>query len=303
MVWKVIKKDIKRNYPLYLIMLPALIYFLIFSYGPLVGLLMAFENYKPKLGFFGSQFVGLKHFKDFFGSYYFIRLLKNTFLISFYDLIVGFPAPIIFALLLNEVRSKFFKKTIQTLSYLPYFVSLVVVCSLVTQFTNGSGMITQIWSFFTGKDPQNLLALPAYFRSIFVGSGIWQNLGYNSIIFIAALAGVDQELYEAAVLDGANRWKQTLHVTLPGISTTIVILFILRCGSLLSVGYEKIILLYGPSTYETGDVISSFVYRKGLQEFNYGYSTAVGLFNSVISLILLLTVNKVSKRVTSTSLF
>ncbi len=303
MIGNIIKKDIKKNYPLYLLILPTLIYFLVFSYGPLVGLIMAFENYKPKSGFFGSQFVGLKHFQDFFGSYYFIRLLKNTFLISFYDLLFGFPAPIIFALLLNEVRHKFFKKTIQTISYLPYFVSLVVVCSLVTQFTNGAGMITQIWSFFTGKNPQNLLALPEYFRSIFVGSGIWQNLGYNSIIFIAALAGVDQELYEAAVLDGANRWKQTLHVTLPGISATIVILLILRCGSLLNVGYEKIILLYGPNTYETGDVISSFVYRKGLQEFNYGYSTAVGLFNSVVSLILLLAVNKISKKATNTSLF
>lgn len=303
MLWKVISKDIKKNYPLYLLILPTVIYFLIFSYGTLVGLLMAFENYKPKLGFFGSTFVGLDHFKDFFGSYYFVRLLKNTFLISFFDLIFGFPAPIIFALLLNEVRSKFFKKSIQTISYLPYFVSLVVVCSLVTQFTNGSGMITQIWSFFTGKEAQNLLSQPQYFRSIFVGSSIWQNLGYSSIIYIAALASVDQELYEAAVLDGANRWKQTLHVTLPGIASTIVILLILRCGSLLSVGYEKIILLYGPNTYETGDVISSFVYRKGLQEFNYGYSTAVGLFNSVISLILLIVVNKISKKVTNTGLF
>lgn len=303
MLWKVISKDIKKNYPLYLLILPTVIYFLIFSYGTLVGLLMAFENYKPRLGFFGSTFVGLDHFKDFFGSYYFVRLLKNTFLISFFDLIFGFPAPIIFALLLNEVRSKFFKKSIQTISYLPYFVSLVVVCSLVTQFTNGSGMITQIWSFFTGKEAQNLLSQPQYFRSIFVGSSIWQNLGYSSIIYIAALASVDQELYEAAVLDGANRWKQTLHVTLPGIASTIVILLILRCGSLLSVGYEKIILLYGPNTYETGDVISSFVYRKGLQEFNYGYSTAVGLFNSVISLILLIVVNKISKKVTNTGLF
>lgn len=303
MTWELIKKDLKRNYALYLIILPTLIYFLVFSYGPLVGLAMAFENYKPKLGFFGSQFVGIKHFADFFGSYYFIRLLKNTFLISFYDLIFGFPAPIIFALLLNEVKHKFFKKTIQTISYLPYFVSMVVVCSLVTQFTNGTGAITQLWTAVTGNSPQNLLALPENFRAIFVGSGIWQNLGYNSIIFIAALAAVDQELYEAAVIDGANRWKQTLHVTLPGISTTIIILLILRCGSLLSVGYEKIILLYGPSTYATADVISSFVYRKGLQEFNYGYSTAVGLFNSVISLVLLVVVNKISRKATNTGLF
>lgn len=303
MKWKIISKDLKKNYPLYLIILPTIIYFLIFSYGTMVGLLMAFENYKPKLGFLGSEFVGFEHFKDFFGSYYFSRLLKNTFLISFFDLLFGFPAPIIFALLLNEVRSKFFKKTIQTISYLPYFVSLVVVCSLVTQFTNGTGFITQIWSFVTGNEPQNLLSQPQFFRSIFVGSGIWQTLGYSSIIYIAALAGVDQELYEAAVLDGANRWKQTLHVTLPGIAPTIIILLILRCGSLLSVGYEKIILLYGPNTYETGDVISSFVYRKGLQEFDYGYSTAVGLFNSVISLILLVVVNKISKKVSNTGLF
>lgn len=297
------KKDIKKNYALYLIFLPTMIYFLVFNYGPMVGLMMAFENYKPKLGFFGSEFVGLKHFKDFFGSYYCWRLIRNTFLISFYDLLVGFPLPIIFALLLNEVRNKYFKKTIQTISYLPYFVSVVVVCSLVARFTDSNGFITQIWSAVTGNPPEGMLSKAEYFRAIFVGSGIWQGLGYNSIIYIAALSGVDQELYEAAVLDGANRWKQTLHITLPSISSTIIIMLILRCGSLLSVGYEKIILLYGPSTYETGDVISSFVYRKGLLENNYGYSTAVGLFNSLVSFVLLIIVNQISKKVSDTSLF
>ena len=289
-----LKKDLKRNYSLYLIFLPTVIFFVIFSYGPMVGLLMAFQNYKPQLGFFRSPFVGFKHFQDFFQSYYFWRLLKNTFLISFLDLLVGFPLPIIFALLLNEVRGKFFKKSIQTISYMPYFVSMVVVCSLVNQFCSQNGAITQLWSMITQ---------PQFFRAIFVGSNVWQSLGYNSIIYIAALASVDQELYEAAVIDGANRWKQTLHVTLPGISSTIIILLILRCGQLLNVGYEKIILLYGPSTYETADVINSFVYRKGLQEFNYGYSAAVGLFNSVISFILLMTVNKISAKVSDTSLF
>ena len=289
-----LKKDLKRNYSLYLIFLPTVIFFVIFSYGPMVGLLMAFQNYKPQLGFFRSPFVGFKHFQDFFQSYYFWRLLKNTFLISFLDLLVGFPLPIIFALLLNEVRGKFFKKSIQTISYMPYFVSMVVVCSLVNQFCSQNGAITQLWSMITQNEPASLIAQPQFFRAIFVGSNVWQSLGYNSIIYIAALASVDQELYEAAVIDGANRWKQTLHVTLPGISSTIIILLILRCGQLLNVGYEKIILLYGPSTYETADVINSFVYRKGLQEFNYGYSAAVGLFNSVISFILLMTVNKIS---------
>lgn len=264
---------------------------------------MAFQNYKPQLGFFRSPFVGFKHFQDFFQSYYFWRLLKNTFLISFLDLLVGFPLPIIFALLLNEVRGKFFKKSIQTISYMPYFVSMVVVCSLVNQFCSQNGAITQLWSMITRNEPASLIAQPQFFRAIFVGSNVWQSLGYNSIIYIAALASVDQELYEAAVIDGANRWKQTLHVTLPGISSTIIILLILRCGQLLNVGYEKIILLYGPSTYETADVINSFVYRKGLQEFNYGYSAAVGLFNSVISFILLMTVNKISAKVSDTSLF
>ena len=264
---------------------------------------MAFQNYKPQLGFFRSPFVGFKHFQDFFQSYYFWRLLKNTFLISFLDLLVGFPLPIIFALLLNEVRGKFFKKSIQTISYMPYFVSMVVVCSRVNQFCSQNGAITQLWSMITQNEPASLIAQPQFFRAIFVGSNVWQSLGYNSIIYIAALASVDQELYEAAVIDGANRWKQTLHVTLPGISSTIIILLILRCGQLLNVGYEKIILLYGPSTYETADVINSFVYRKGLQEFNYGYSAAVGLFNSVISFILLMTVNKISAKVSDTSLF
>lgn len=300
---KTFLKEMKKNRSLYLLFLPVAVFFIIFSYGPMVGLLMAFQNYKPQLGFFKSPFVGLRHFKDFFQSYYFLRLLKNTFLISFLDLLIGFPLPIIFALLLNEVQGKLFKKSVQTISYMPYFVSMVVVCSLVNQFCAQSGAITQLWAWITQSEPTSLIARPEFFRAIFVGSNLWQNLGYSSIIYIAALAGVDQELYEAATIDGANRWKQTLHVTLPGISSTIIIMLILRCGQLLNVGYEKIILLYGPGTYETADVINSFVYRKGLQEFNYGYSAAVGLFNSVVSFVLLMLVNKISSKVSDTSLF
>ncbi|MFR6333300.1 MAG: sugar ABC transporter permease [Eisenbergiella sp.] len=181
-----LKKDLKRNYSLYLIFLPTVIFFVIFSYGPMVGLLMAFQNYKPQLGFFRSPFVGFKHFQDFFQSYYFWRLLKNTFLISFLDLLGGFPLPIIFALLLNEVRGKFFKKSIQTISYMPYFVSMVVVCSLVNQFCSQNGAITQLWSMITRNEPASLIAQPQFFRAIFVGSNVWQSLGYNSIIYIAA---------------------------------------------------------------------------------------------------------------------
>lgn len=302
-VIKSLKKDIRHNYLLYLIFLPTIAYFLVFSYAPMVGLTMAFQDYKPNLGFFKSPFVGLRHFRDFFGSYYIWRLLRNTFLISLLDLIVGFPLPIIFALLLNEVQNSLFKKGIQTISYMPYFVSTVVVCSLVNQFCSSSGAITQIWAFFTGNEPTSIIGKPEYFRQILVGSNVWQGLGYNSIIYISALSGVDQELYEAAVIDGANRWQQTIHITIPSIAKTIIILLILRCGSLLSVGYEKIILLYSPATYETADVISSFVYRKGLLDANYGYASAVGLFNSVISLILLVIVNKISAKFSEVSLF
>ena len=277
-----LKKDLKRNYSLYLIFLPTVIFFVIFSYGPMVGLLMAFQNYKPQLGFFRSPFVGFKHFQDFFQSYYFWRLLKNTFLISFLDLLVGFPLPIIFALLLNEVRGKFFKKSIQTISYMPYFVSMVVVCSLVNQFCSQNGAITQLWSI-TQNEPASLIAQPQFFRAIFVGSNVWQSLGYNSIIYIAALASVDQELYEAAVIDGANRWKQVWHVTLPGMRMIIVLMMVLSLGNVLNAGFDQIFNLYSKAVYESGDILDTFVYRLGLIDAQYGPATAVGLFKSIIS--------------------
>ena len=291
--------DIKKNPGLYLILLPVLLWFIIFAYLPMFGLVMAFENYTPKGGFFGSQFVGLKHFADFFGSVYFGRLIRNTLLISLLNLIFNFPAAIILALLLNEVKNKVFKKTLQTVSYLPYFISLVIVCGLIATFTASDGPITELIVSLGGKR-QNYLGQPQYFRTIYILSDMWQGLGFGSIIYLAALSGIDQELYEAAQLDGAGHIQQLIHVTLPGISTTIITL---RMGTLFAVGYEKIILLYSTNTYETADVISSYVYRKGLQEFNYSYSSAVGLFNSVINTVLLVASNKLSRKFTETSLF
>ncbi len=294
--------DIKKNPGLYLILLPVLIWFIIFAYTPMFGLVMAFENYTPKGGFFGSKFVGFKHFADFFSSVFFGRLMRNTVMISVLNLIFSFPAAIIFALMLNEVKNKAFKKTIQTVSYLPYFISLVIVCGLVATFTASDGAITDLIVGLGGKR-QNYLGQPQYFRTIYILSDMWQGIGFSSIIYLAALSGIDQELYEAASLDGADHIQKLIHVTLPGISTTIITLLILRMGTLFAVGYEKIILLYSTNTYETADVISSYVYRKGLQEFNYSYSAAVGLFNSVINTVLLVASNKLSKKFTETSLF
>ncbi len=300
--WDKIRKDFKRNKGVYLIALPGILFFFLFNYLPMGGLLMAFENFKPKQGIFGSEFVGFDNFIDFFNSIYFLRTIKNTLAISFLELLVSFPVTIIFALLLNELKHIRFKRTVQTVSYMPYFISMVVVAGIIIDFTSSRGVVTSALSFFTGEKG-NLLSDPDNWRSIYILSGLWQGLGFGSIIYVAALAGIDQELYEAAVVDGANRWKQTLHITLPGIASTIIIMLILRVGMMMSVGYEKTILLYNTQIYEKADIIASYVYRKGLQEFNYGYSTAVSLFNSVINFILLIVTNHLSKKFSETSLF
>lgn len=263
---------------------------------------MAFQNYKPALGFLGSEWVGFQHFINFFQSDNFFRVIKNTLVLSVYDLVFAFPAPIILALLLNEIHNKPFKKTVQTISYLPYFLSMVVICGIIRDFTASNGPITAIVTAVTGKTG-NLLSMPEMFRPIFITTNIWQMVGYNSIIYLAALSQIDDTQYEAAVIDGAGYWKQCLHVTLPGIAPTIIIMLILRVGQLMSVNFEKVLLLYNQATYETSDVISTYVYRQGIINYNYGYSTAVGLFNSVIGFILIVTTNAISKKVTETSLF
>lgn len=299
--YKVVK-DFKKNKYVYLILLPVVLFYIVFHYIPMYGAVIAFKDFKPGLGIIGSPWIGIQYFKDFLSSYYFWRLFKNTIAISGYSLLIGFPAPIIFALLINEIRHSKFKKTIQTITYLPHFISTIIICGLIVDFTGTDGIIND-FIVLLGGGRSNLLIRPELFRTIYISSGIWTGLGWGSIIYLAALSSIDPTLYEAAVIDGAGRWKQTLHVTIPGISPTIVILLILQIGSLMSVGWEKIILLYNPLTYETADVISSFVYRRGLVNFDYSYSAAVGLFNSIINFALLITANTISKKVNETSLW
>jgi putative aldouronate transport system permease protein len=296
------KKDFNLNKSLYIMVIPVLLFYILFHYKPMYGVIIAFKNFSPVKGIMGSDWVGVKHFIDFVSSMYFIRTLKNTLVINVVNLIFGFPAPIILALLVNELKNKYFSKIVQTISYLPHFISLVVVCGMIIDFTRDTGIINDIIALF-GGERVTLLSNPKYFVPVFVGSDIWQGLGWGSIIYLAALAGIDQELYEAACVDGAGKWKQTLHITLPGILPTIVILLVLRIGNMLNVGFEKIILLYSPVTYETADVISSYVYRKGLQEFNFSFSAAVGLFNSIVNFILLISANKMSKKFNDSSLW
>lgn len=297
-----LKRDFRRNKMLYLLVVPVLLFYIIFQYRPMYGALIAFKDYTPTLGVADSLWVGLANFKRFFNSVYFGRLIKNTILLSVYNLFFGFPAPIILALLLNEVRSKKFKSIAQTVTYLPHFISLIVVTGMLTNFSLTTGLFNDV-IVFLGGERSALLQNPKLYRTIYVASSIWQEVGWGSIIYLSALAGVDSELYEAAQIDGAGNWKQMLNITLPGIAPTIIIMLTLKIGTLMNMGYEKTILLYNPATFETADIISSYVYRVGLLEQDWSYSTAIGLFNSVINLGLLLIANKLSKRFSETSLW
>lgn len=294
--------DIRKNKLLYVMLLPVLLYYIVFHYAPMYGAMIAFKDFSPRLGIWGSDWVGFEHFREFFTGPYFWRTIKNTVLISFYQLLFGFPAPIVLALLLNELKHALFKRTVQTITYMPHFISLIVICGILKDFTSSEGVINDIVAFFGGERVTFLLE-PSLFRTVYVSSGIWQNIGWGTIIFLAALTGIDQEQYEAAKIDGAGRWKQMTHVTLPGLMPTIIILLILDIGRMMNVGFEKIILLYNPGTYETADVISSYVYRVGLQDFNYSFSSAVGLFNSVINFVLLISSNWLSRKFNDTSLW
>lgn len=296
--WRLIRK----HKMIYFMLIPVVAYYIIFHYIPMAGTVIAFQNFKITKGIFNSEFVGFKWFQQFLNDVYFWRLLKNTLVINLYNLVLGFPMPIILALLLNEVRNKAFKKTVQTITYMPHFISVVIICGIITNFVSTDGVINSVIKTF-GGEALPFLTDPKYFPAVYTISGIWQNIGWSSIIYLSALSSIDQELYEAAAIDGASRWKQTLHITLPGILPTISILLIMQIGQMLSVGYEKILLLYNPAIYETADVISTYVYRQGIVGANYSYSTAVGLFNSVINLILLITANKLSKKTTGNGLF
>ncbi|MDF2907814.1 MAG: carbohydrate transporter rane protein 1, family [Herbinix sp.] len=297
-----IKRDFSKNYSLYLLVLPVLLFYILFSYKPMYGAIIAFKNYAPARGIWESDWVGFDHFLRFFNSVYFFRLIRNTLLLSVYSLIFGFPAPILLALLLNEVRNKKFKSISQTITYLPHFISMIVITGMIVNFSMTTGLINDI-IVFLGGERSPLLQNQHLYRTIYVASSIWQEVGWGSIIYLAALAGVDSELYEASMIDGAGKFKQLIYVTLPSITPTIVIMLILKMGSLMSIGYEKTILLYNPSTYETADIISSYVYRIGLLEQNWSYSTAIGLFNSVINLFLLILTNKISRKYSETSLW
>ena len=297
-----IKKDWKKNKSVYFLAIPIVIYFLIWHYAPIVGLLLGFEEYSPRGGIIGSEWIGVKNFVDFFKSYYFGRLIKNTLILSIFSIIINFPSPIILALLLNELENQIFKKVIQTISYLPYFISTVVICGIVIDFLGYDGAFTSILlNMGLIKERQDLLALKSAFRPIFVLSGTWQGVGYGSIIYLAALSGVDQELYEAAKIDGAGRWRQTIHITLPSIAPTIITLFILNTGSILSIGFEKIYLMQSNVNLSVSEVISTHVYKMGVLNFNYSYSTAVGLFNSVVNMVMLVVVNSISNRISDVS--
>lgn len=298
--WQTISRDLRRNKHVYLMLLPVLLYYLIFHYGPMYGAVIAFEDFNPVKGVFGSKWVGLQNFQDFFSSVYFGRLIFNTVAISVLDLIFGFPAPILLALLINELRWNPFKRLVQTVTYLPHFISVVVVVGMLVDFFARDGLVNQL---MLTSDPVAYLQSPEWFRQLFVGSGIWQHVGWGSIVYLAAIATIDPQLYDAAKVDGADRFRQMWHITIPGILPTIVILLILRLGMVMSVGYEKIILMYNPLTYETADVISTYVFRRGILQADFSFSAAVGLFNSVINFALLIAANRISRRLTEHSLW
>lgn len=294
------KHDFKMNWRWYLMFLPVAVYFIIFNYVPMFGLAMAFENYKPQLGIFGSEWIWFDNFIKFFTDPSFWQLMRNTFMISLLGLVIGFPVSIIFALLLNEIRLTWFKKTVQTISYLPYFVSMVVIAGLIIEFVSTNGVITNFLVNVFGMERENLLQNPKYFWWINLFSDIWQGMGYGSIVYIAAITNVNQELYESAALDGANRLKRVWHVTIPSIMPTIVTMLVLRCGMIMTVGYDKILLLYNPGIYETADVISTYINRQAFTGGKFGYSAAVGLFNSIIGTTLLLVSNFISGKLADT---
>ncbi len=300
--WNRIWGKIWQHRHLYLMLIIPLLYYLLFCYWPMYGIQIAFKKYNIRQGIEGSKWVGLKYFEKYLTDDYFWKVVRNTMLLNIYSLLFSFPMPILLALLLNELRSSAYKKVVQTVSYLPHFISTVVLCGMVVNFLANSGPINDIIENMGGERIQFLMEAK-YFRTIYIASGIWQNIGWNSIIYFAAISAVDPSLYEAALMDGAGRFKQAIHVTIPAILPTVTIMLIMAIGSLLSVGYEKIILLYNGATYETADVISTYVYRKGIQGADYSYSTAVGLFQSLIGLGFIWGANKFSAYVSETSLW
>lgn len=292
-----------RSKYLLLLFLPALIYYIMFKYVPMFGILISFKDYNAFKGVWESEWVGLKFYRLFFESPDFLKLLRNTVLLGFYKIIFGFPAPIILALLLNEVRLQVVKRVAQSISYLPHFISNVVVVSMMFLFLSPSNGIVNNVVEWLGYESINFMQDENYFRALYVLSEIWQHIGWETIIYLAALSAIDPQLYEAARVDGANRWHQLRHITIPGISSAIIILFILNIGQVLDIGFEKVLLMLNPSIYNTADVLGTYVFRTGIQSMNYSYGTAIDLFTSVVNLAFILSANWISRKVSSTSLW
>lgn len=293
-----LRREWKHNCQVYIILIPVVAYFVIFHYIPMLGVQIAFRDYSIAGGIWGSKWVGLQHFRDYFSSYYFGRLIKNTVLLSAFNIILSFPAPIILALLINEVRNTKFKRIVQTVTYLPHFISIVIVCALLRDFFSSTGLVNQLLGtridFFNKEE---------CFRPLYILSGIWQEVGWGSIVYLSAITSIDNSLYEAAEADGANRFQKLIHVTLPGIATTISVMFILRVGRVMTVGADKVLLMYNESIFTTADIISTFVYRQGLLNRNYSYTAAVDLINSLVNCFILVGANKISKKISGSGLW
>lgn len=302
--WKTrLVKALKRDKFLLLMFLPIVVYYVVFSYVPMTGAIVAFKQFKPGHGIYGGDWVGLKWFIQFFKSPFAFRTVRNTVLISIYSILFGFPLPILFAICVTEIRSSKVRRVVQTVSYLPHFISTVVLVGMINNFFSMNHGLVNDLIVRMGGEPVNFLINPAWFRTLYVGSGVWQNFGFNSIIYIAAITGIDPSLYEAGKIDGITKFQEVVYITIPMISQTIVMLFIMQLGGIMSVGFEKVFLMYSPAVYETADVVSTYVYRKGIESNNYGFGSAVGLFNSVINFAFVFIANQVCRKLTDSSLW
>lgn len=297
------RSSVKKSLPLYVLLLPSAVLLFCFSYLPMGGVMIAFKDYSPSLGILGSPFVGLKHFKQFFSSYQFPVTLKNTLVLSLYGMVVGFPLPIALALMCNQIKNGMFKKTFQVITYLPHFISTMVMCGLILIFLSpSSGLFANIFKLFGGEFP-NVMASPGAFKHVYVWTDIWQHLGWNSIIYLAALSGIDPTYYEAATIDGASTLQKIRYIDIPLIIPTAMVLLIMQAGNILGIGFEKVYLLQNTQNAMASEIISTYVYKIGLQNFQYSLSTAIGLFNTVVNVIVLVLVNMISKKLTDSGLF
>ncbi|HEV0876380.1 TPA: sugar ABC transporter permease [Streptococcus pneumoniae] len=288
-------EHIQKYWILYLMMIPATVLLILFTYGPMYGIIMAFQDFTVFKGYTGSPFVGLKHFQRLFSDPLFYRLFKNTFMVGVLDFLFSFPAPLIFALILNEVRKVRFKSVVQSISYLPHFIPLVVMVGIIFELFGSYGIINSLLSSL-GMEPISFFTKSEWFLPLYIGSGVWKTIGWGSIIYMRALTNIDSTLYEAADMDGANRWHKMWHVTLPSLRPTVVTLFILNAGGIMQVGFEKVFLMSSPATYEVSDVLSTYVYRQGILNSDFSYSAAVGLFNNIVALLFVLLANKIAKK-------